>query len=43
VVFARNPPTTEYREDPARDLERRKAYVRKRAVELGWRIDEPEQ
>jgi hypothetical protein len=37
-----DPPTTEYSEDPANDLERRKAYVRKLAAELGWGIQEPD-
>jgi hypothetical protein len=37
-----DPPSTEYRDDPANDLERRKACVRKLAAELGWRIHEPD-
>jgi len=32
---------TEYRDDPAKDIEAKKAYVRRLAKELGWDIREP--
>src|SRR5262245_29006032 len=32
--------TTEYRDDPGQDLERKKTYVRRLARELGWEIRE---
>ena len=33
-------PTTEYRDDPVKDLEGKKNYVRQLAKELGWEIRE---
>jgi hypothetical protein len=33
--------TTEYRDDPVRDVEGKKTYVRRLAKELGWEIREP--
>jgi len=33
--------TTEYRDDPVKDIEAKKAYVRRLAKELDWEIREP--
>jgi hypothetical protein len=36
-----DPPTAEYRDDPAKNFEGKKNYVRQLAKELGWEIREP--